>query len=540
MRIRVRANHRYIDEIQSVAQIFFPHARFGSDESPEYTIASFFENGKIYAELFNDRAHFTHHTFGGEPVHSLGKYAIDLNDYSGYTGEQFAKRTTSPGCMGEQFTKRTTSPGCMGEQFAKRTTSSLYLNDKRLAVLAMYHLLQNTIGAYAPWGALTGVRPTKMVREWMASGQSDDEIVHDLQNIFCVHKDRAELAVAVASAENRLSGQIQSIGSLITSGVTAYTLKQSPLGLYIGIPFCPSRCIYCSFNTSHKPWSKDAQARYIQAVIAECRDLSNNLQEKEATISSIYIGGGTPTALTDSLLESLLAVLQEIATPIEYTVEAGRPDTITRDNLQIMRKYGVNRISINPQTINDNTLKTIGRKHTTRDFLHAFELAREEGFTSINTDIIAGLPGEGPEDMHHTMETLAALTPENITIHTLAVKRASQLNERRTENAMSNYALPDAKSIGSQLKIAHDGCIAQGLSPYYLYRQKNMAALFENTGYSLPGHECLYNIGMMSEVQTVLGIGAGAVSKYIEGTKITRKFNVKNPEIYINRTLLPT
>jgi len=488
MTIRVQANHKYIDEIQSVAQIFFPHARFRSDETPLYTITSLIENGEVYAEIIAEDKH---------------------------AGILPARHCLST---------------------ADRPT---YLNDKRMAMLAVYHLMQNTIGAYAPWGALTGVRPTKMVREWLANGQSDNEIFHELQSTLCVHEDRAKLAVAVAHAENHLANKIN------PSSVIASEAKQSracsnlgsstPLGLYISIPFCPSRCVYCSFNTSHTPWGEDAQARYIQAVVSECREVSYNLRETGNRISSLYIGGGTPTALTDSLLESLLNALQETATPTEYTVEAGRPDTITRSNLQLMRKYGVNRVSINPQTMNDRTLETIGRNHTISDFLRAFQMAREEGFTTINTDIIAGLPGEGPEDMRHTMDTLAALKPENITIHTLAVKRASKLNEHRTENALSNYALPDAKPIESQLKIAHDDCIALGLSPYYLYRQKNMAALFENTGYSLPGHECLYNVGMMSEVQTVLGVGAGAVSKFIEGTKITRKFNVKNPEIYIER-----
>ena len=488
MKIRVITNHNYIDEIQSVAQIFFPHARFatlsnGENESPEYTITSDFDNGKVYAELFVN-------------AKSLGKYSLDL------------------------------------------ANQPIYLNQKRLAMLAMYHLLQSTIGAYAPWGALTGVRPTKMVREWMASGQPDNEIIQNLQNTLDVHEGRAQLAVAVAHAENRLANQINAPAA---GG-------SPPIGIYLSIPFCPSRCVYCSFNTANKPWGEDTQAQYVQAVISECREVSRSLKEMGTHVSSIYIGGGTPTALTDGLMDRLLSAIHEninvagivSGPPIEYTVEAGRPDTITRSKLQIMHQYGVNRISINPQTINDRTLEIIGRNHTTHDFFQAFEFAREEGFACINTDIIAGLPGEGPEDMRRTMDALAKLAPENITIHTLAVKRASKLNEHRTEKTLESYALPTAQAIEAQLQIAHEGCANAELSPYYLYRQKNMAALFENTGYSRPGHECLYNVGMMSEVQTVLGIGAGAVSKYIEGNKITRKFNVKNPEIYIQRSSLLT
>ncbi|MCL2405569.1 MAG: coproporphyrinogen dehydrogenase HemZ [Defluviitaleaceae bacterium] len=476
MTIRVIANHKYVDEIQSIAQIFFPHARFGGEDLPEFTISSSFDNGKVHAGLFS----------GSVAAHAIGTCSLELADLP-------------------------------------------TVADKRQAMLAMYRLLQATIGAYTPWGALTGVRPTKMVREWIASGQSENQIHKELQYTFHVHECRTNLAIAVAKAENNLAAKICSV-------MTKATPQRPTLGLYVSIPFCPSRCVYCSFNTASGSWSEQSQAQYITAVIDELGRVSDNLLKTGSHVSSVYIGGGTPTALTDGLLERLLSAIQTICSPSEYTIEAGRPDTITRNNLKIMRNYGITRISINPQTVNDITLKSIGRNHTTRDFLQAFELAREEGFTTINTDIIAGLPGEGPKDMHHTMETLTALTPENITVHTLAVKRASKLNELRADTPL-HTPLPDAKTIESQLKIAHDACAAMGHNPYYLYRQKNMAALFENTGYSLPGHECLYNIGMMSEVQTVLGVGAGAVSKYIEGTKITRKFNAKNPDVYIQRIM---
>ncbi|MCL2572091.1 MAG: coproporphyrinogen dehydrogenase HemZ [Defluviitaleaceae bacterium] len=442
MKIQIKAEHKYIDEIQTIAQVFFPHAKFTPEESTQWAIYSCIEKAEVYESGILRGSH---------------NQAI-----SG-------------------------------------------LNEKRHAMLVLYHALQKAVGAFTPWGALTGVRPTKMVREWMAKSQPDSECINTLTNIFKVQDDRAKLAVEVAHAEI-------SLAKLITNTI----------GLYVSIPFCPSRCIYCSFNTAHKPWDEDMQARYIKAIIKEIPKLDEN-------ISSIYIGGGTPTALTDDMLEKLLYAVPKAA---EFTVEAGRPDTITRSKLKIMKKYNVNRISINPQTFNDRTLKAIGRNHTAKDFFQAYEMAREEGFICINTDIIAGLPGETPADMHHTMETLEKLAPENITIHTLAIKRASKLNEQRIDQS---YLSPEAKIIESQLKIAHNGCVSQGLNPYYLYRQKNMAALFENTGYSLPGKECLYNVGMMAEIHTVLGVGAAAVSKYIEGTKITRTFNPKNPDIYIER-----
>ena len=542
MIISVTANHKHIDELQSIAQIFYPHARFVGENKPtddlqcDCEITSIIEDERIVS------------TYNRTASHS-----INLNDYPAY------------------------------------------LNQKRLAMLCLYHLLQDTTGAYTPWGALTGVRPTKMVREWMADGQTDKQCMDALQDIFKVQPSRAKLAIDVAHNENRLAAKI--INPSVTLSANAHSATSPPVipcltrdpitlasnvAIYISIPFCPSRCIYCSFNTAHKPWDARQQTQYVQALISECQEISQEIQHTGARVSSIYIGGGTPSALTDGLLENLLEALDvnNIIPPppsvprsspsvipcltrdpttlvedngiagqarndeniqvrpktIEFTLEAGRPDTITRQNLRIMRNHGVNRISINPQTFNDQTLKAIGRNHTSRDIFNAFALAREEGFTTINADIIAGLPGETEADMYHTMETLANLAPENITIHTLAVKRASKLNQNRTQQT---YTPPSTDTIKSQLKIAHDACKNLGHLPYYLYRQKNMAALFENTGYSLPGHECLYNIGMMSEVQTVYGIGAGAVTKYVQGTKITRKFNVKNPEIYIERRSNP-
>jgi len=520
MKIHVTANHRYIDEIQTIAQVFFPHAKFCYGDVPrvptKYAIVSSIENDKIHSEVYSSSKFPTHVVQKSELI---GQYVLSTSSHPNY------------------------------------------LTKKRLVMLALYHALQDAIGAFTPWGALTGVRPTKMVREWMTDGLSDAQVSYVLRKIFCVQDDRATLAIDVAHAENRLAQNI--LSGYPTGSGSSNALK--PIGIYISIPFCPSRCVYCSFNTAHKPWDEEMQAQYIQAVITECKEIPRKLREMNGLISSIYIGGGTPTALADCLLEQLLTAVREVISKstrktayegksdcMEFTVEAGRPDTITRSNLRLMHNYGVNRISINPQTVNDKTLELIGRNHTTSDFYQAYETAREEGFTCINADIIAGLPGESPADMHNTMEAMARLKPENITVHTLAIKRASKLNEQRSEQLLCNHkvsrkksdsyntsqpnhSLPDAATIENQLKIAHEGCVSQGLLPYYLYRQKNMAALFENTGYSLPGHECLYNIGMMSEIQTVLGVGAGAVSKYLENNLITRIFNPKNPDIYIER-----
>jgi len=398
----------------------------------------------------------------------------------------------------------------------------LHLSSRRALMLAVYHALQNTIGAYTPWGALTGIRPTKMVREWLENSYSHEKIIALMADPFCCTEEKAHLALKVAEAEIELTRRIYA------------SQLPTPIGIYISIPFCPTRCAYCSFNVDHKPAAKDIEEQYITKLIQEFPATVQRLRELGGKVSSIYIGGGTPTALSDKLLEQLLeTVYTEFPSKgLEFSVEAGRPDTFTKSKLGILRRYGVNRIAVNPQTLNDSTLQIIGRKHTAADFFRAFDMARDAGFKCINTDIIAGLPGETPDDMHRTMEGIVKLSPENITVHTLAIKRASRLNA-----ALERYSLPDAKTTETMLGIASAACRNAGLEPYYLYRQKNMVGMFENVGYSKPGHECLYNVGMMAETQTVLGIGAGAVSKFVDLTnnKIYREFNVKNPEIYVER-----
>jgi len=383
-------------------------------------------------------------------------------------------------------------------------------------MLALYHALQKIKPTVTPWGALTGIRPSKMVREWLDSGWGDEKILSAMQDTLCCHLQKAQLALDVAKAEQKITTKIFQ--------------TPNPVAIYVSVPFCPTRCAYCSFNVNHN--YGDIFDDYITAVIKEIAEKSARLN-KMGRVSSYYIGGGTPTALPQKLLEKLLdAIATNFNTnspDIEYTAEAGRPDTLTQEKLLLLRKYGVNRIAVNPQTLNDQTLAIIGRKHTAADFFRGYALAREI-FPCINTDIIAGLPGETADDMRRTMDGLAALSPENITVHTLAVKRASFINEDK-----AGYTLPSPETTEAMLNIAHETCTNMGLFPYYLYRQKNTVGMFENVGYSKPNHECEYNVGMMAETQTVLGIGAGAVSKFVENGKITREFNAKNPVIYVER-----
>ena len=468
-------NHNYINEVQTMVQLFFPGENFNAI----YEYPAQYPQGYVIVTCIGDD-----------------------NDMP-----NIIARVKKDGKILGQ------------ESLCLHFGSQKQLPPRRVLMIAMYRALQEAVGAYTPWGALTGIRPTKMVREWLLDGYNHEKIIALMADPFHCTEEKARLALEVAQSEIELTKRI-------------YT-KPAPVGIYISIPFCPTRCVYCSFNVDHKPAAKDIEEQYVTKLVRECTSTARYLKEIGAQVSSIYIGGGTPTVLSDKLLEHFFnTVCTEFHSKgLEFSVEAGRPDTFTKSKLGILRRYGVNRIAVNPQTLNDNTLAIIGRKHTAADFFHAFDMARDAGFECINTDVIAGLPGETPDDMCRTMEGISALSPENITVHTLAIKRASRLNA-----ALESYSLPDAKTTETMLSIASAACRSAGLEPYYLYRQKNMVGMFENVGYSRPGHECIYNVGMMAETQTVLGIGAGAVSKFVDLTnnKIHREFNVKNPEIYIN------
>jgi len=467
-------NHKHINEVQTIVQLFFPDERLVMAEMDDNTCDESSAHSEYIIKSSLDSAHACAVIYKGRTV--AAEYAWPFSN------------------------------------------PVPYLSPKRMIMLALFHALQNAVGAYTPWGALTGIRPSRMVREWFDEGYSAEGIVEILRDPFCVHSEKARLALEVARAEVKVNHKI-------------YATGKKPVGIYVSIPFCPTRCVYCSFNTSHKPVSADFQVRYVDALIAECAAKAAELSQMGGTVSSIYIGGGTPTALDVHLLARVLdAVGTAFGAAAEYTVEAGRPDTLSIDILKTLRQYGVNRIAVNPQTLNDKTLKTIGRQHTAADFFSAFDMARDAGFDSINTDVIVGLPSENTDDVKRTMDALAKISPENITVHTLAVKRASRLRENK-----SSFVLPTAQETESMLSIAASTCAQSGLSPYYLYRQKNMVGLFENVGYSKPGHECLYNVGMMAETQTILGIGAGAVSKTVEGTKISRIFNNKDVQVYIEK-----
>ena len=300
--------------------------------------------------------------------------------------------------------------------------------------------------------------------------------------------------------------------------------EKTDVSLYIGIPFCPTRCLYCSFTAYPLKQYEKRVDEYLDAMFKEMKYLAEYAQNFH--LKNIYIGGGTPTSLTEEQLERLLQKVQELFAPTEDM------DTITKEKLRLMKVYGVNRISINPQTMNEETLKRIGRRHTVEDIRRVFWEAREVGHDNINMDLILGLPEETPEDVRQTMEEIIALEPDNVTVHTLAVKRASRLKEQ-----FDLYTMTTAEVLEEMLEIAADYAERMGLEPYYMYRQKNMVGNFENVGYCKPGKEGVYNIQIMEEKQTILAAGAGASTKTVDPStdRIERVFNVKSIEDYIGR-----
>ena len=367
-----------------------------------------------------------------------------------------------------------------------------------------------------PWGTLTGIRPTKIVMEMLENDMSLEDIKKHLKEVYLVSDKRIKLCTDTAKNEFNTLKKID---------------YKNGYSLYIGIPFCPTRCLYCSFTSySIAQWKKDTDT-YVEALCKELLAVSKMYKGKK--LQTIYMGGGTPTSLEGYQLSKILNVVKknfDLSNLLELTVEAGRPDSITREKLEALKAAGVDRISINPQTMQQKTLDLIGRHHTIEDIFESYKLAREVGFENINMDFIIGLNGEILEDVIDSFTKVKSFAPESITIHSLALKRAARLNTENKREIMDNDL------ILSMINTATDTCADLGLEPYYLYRQKNMAGNLENIGFSKPGKECLYNILIMEEKQTIIACGAGTSSKIVFGDgRIERIENVKDPKLYIER-----
>ncbi len=380
-----------------------------------------------------------------------------------------------------------------------------------------YRSLADITGRELPWGNLTGIRPTKLAYAMLEEGKSDQEIIAELKRTHYVSREKCELSIEIARRERELLSGIH---------------YQGGYSLYIGIPFCPSTCLYCSFTSYPIAAHRQRVDQYIDCVIREMEYVSRCYGDR--VLDTVYIGGGTPTTLEPEQLHRLLSGLKarfDFSTVQEFTVEAGRADSITREKLEVLHRHGVGRISVNPQTMKQETLDIIGRKANVAQVLEAYRLAREVGFDNINMDLILGLPGETESDVQRTIDQVTGLAPDSLTVHSLAIKRASRLSQWTAEHGIETL-----RNTDETMGIAAAGAKALDMHPYYLYRQKNMSGNFENVGYAREGKYGLYNILIMEEKQTIVALGAGSITKrvYPDG-RIERCENVKEVTLYIEK-----
>lgn len=382
---------------------------------------------------------------------------------------------------------------------------------------ALYGLLSEVTGQTLPWGNLTGIRPVRIATNLLEQGAGEDRIAEHMREVYLVSGEKAALCAEIAKREQKVLSPIH---------------YKEGYSLYIGIPFCPTTCLYCSFTSYPIMSYKKRVEEYLEALSREM-ELTADVY-RNYVLDTVYIGGGTPTTLEPDELDRLLCAVSQkfdLSCLKEFTVEAGRPDSITPEKLAVLKKHHVTRISINPQTMNDSTLAMIGRRHTAAQTLEAYEMARAAGFDNINMDLIMGLPGEDMDAVRRTLAVIEELRPESLTVHSLAVKRASGLNAWMEENGRDALC-----NTPQMMKLTETCARNMGLLPYYLYRQKNMAGNFENVGYALPGKEGIYNILIMEEKQSIAALGAGTVSKVVKPDgQIERVDNIKDVGLYLER-----
>ncbi len=411
--------------------------------------------------------------------------------------------------------------GCIvdidGKHYGKESFAGSDDKETELIIAQLlYCALTQITGLTPPWGILTGVRPSKLMRN-LISENGEDNATDYFRNKLYVTDKKTQLALSVARAEDRI---------ISLSGEKSFSL-------YISIPFCPTRCSYCSFVSHSVAQAKKLIPDYVKLLCREIGEISVIARELGLKLETIYFGGGTPTSLDADYIRDITSAVAEnfdVSSVREYTIEAGRPDTLDREKLSVMKNAGVTRISINPQTFNAAVLENIGRKHTPEKTLEAFSMARDAGFDNINMDFIAGLPGDTAESFANSIDTAVSLAPENITVHTLALKRAANL-------VTNGEADTVYRETAKMLEYSNSELYKNGYFPYYMYRQSKTVGNNENVGWSIEGRECLYNIYMMEEIHTVLAAGGGAVTKLKNPfeNKIERVFNFKYPYEYISR-----
>ena len=383
--------------------------------------------------------------------------------------------------------------------------------------IVLYKMIEKGIGHGLPWGTLSGIRPTKIAMKCLEDGMNDEQTYDYLKENYLASDEKINLSMEIAKREKALLDRLD---------------YEKGYSLYVGIPFCPSTCAYCSFTSYPLGVWKNRVDEYLDALEKELSYVADTFKDK--TLNSVYIGGGTPTTLLPYQLDRLIKKIKgsfDLSNCLEFTVEAGRPDSITREKLETLKANGISRISVNPQTMKQKTLDIIGRHHTVEDTINSFKLARETGFDNINMDIILGLPGEVEDDVTNTIEEIKKLNPDSLTVHSLAIKRASKLNQWIEENGIKTLHNTD-----STMDIAQKGALELGMKPYYLYRQKNMSGNFENVGYAREGKYGIYNILIMEEVQTIVALGAGSITKRVfPDGRIERCDNVKDVALYIEK-----
>ena len=442
--------------------------------------------------------------------------------YDGDGGEDWAQVDLA--CQGETWTAVTEL--CRGGRARGQASVTVPAGtdpyeaerEKQKAVkLSFFHAARALTGVTPPWGALTGIRPGKLAARLLESGKTEAETERELAEVYCVSRQRRRMCLETAQA-----------------GLAAQRdLGPKDIAVYIGIPFCPTRCAYCSFVSADVGRALKLIDPFLDALCRELAATGAMLADAGLRVRTVYFGGGTPTTLSAPQLDRLMGELAEhidLSGCTEYTVEAGRPDTITAEKLAVLARRGCSRVSVNPQTMQDAVLERMGRAHRADDILRAYALARESGIGCINMDLIAGLPSDSAAGFRASLEQVLALGPENVTVHTLALKKGSRLMEE-------GGGLPSGAAVADMLDFAWAALRAAGQRPYYLYRQKYMSGSFENVGWCRPGAESLYNICMMEELHTIVSLGGGGVTKLVDRATgyIERLANAKYPQEYIQK-----
>ena len=385
--------------------------------------------------------------------------------------------------------------------------------EKRAVKLAAYEAMRSVFPVKTPWGSLTGIRPTKLYRE-IAFKSSTDEADRQFADLYSVSSEKIDLVRRIHSVQQPI--------------IESADPRQ--IDIYIGVPYCKTRCLYCSFGSEVQ--KDEGQLRdYLDHLKQEISGSAQIVKDLGLSPRCAYFGGGTPTVLSPEMIDELLTFLEDSYGSLgsEFTVEAGRPDTITPEKLKALNKHGISRISINPQSMNDKTLKVIGRSHSAADIISCFHLARDAGFDNVNMDVIAGLPGENSDDFRNTLDGIIKLHPDSLTVHTLAVKRSSRLIEK-----LDQYPLPSPEETDQMVKLGYKAAVDMQMRPYYMYRQKYMSGNLENVGYAVQGKECIYNVDMMEETLSIMAHGAHTISKRVfdKGRRVERIANPKDVPTY--------